>query len=66
MIAAVRNAIFAVRFDNLTAQMATGESVRFGSCKLEFDSKSGQTNDFLKLVFVVPNSAKLHNIMYWF
>ena len=26
--------------------MAGGTSARLGSCRLEFDSKSGQTNDF--------------------
>ena len=31
---------------NIHLRWPSGISVRLGSCRLEFDSKSGQTNDF--------------------
>ena len=31
---------------NKQLRWPSGKSVRFGSCRLGFDSKSGQTNDF--------------------
>ena len=38
----------------ITAQMASGKSVRLWSCRLGFDSESGQTNDLKTAIHSLP------------